>query len=390
MKNSSSDPSTPTTPILLAGYPDRYPNVYHKIHMKIGDMTVYFNDLRGYSAVIVRNIEIDRTKQAANVIDVFCPEDLVPAAKLSSNRNISFAQAAAELLKNRNITEVVSDQMLPLLFVDILGASGISIKCDLNLGIIERRMKDAREIGHLRNAQKQTESAINYAYEIIRDCDANNRGELIHAGSPLTSDRLRAAIAKHLMDQGFGSPYGSIVAGGPQGADCHHSGEGVLHEGQPIILDVFPIDITTRYHGDCTRTLCRGIIPELLIEMHEAVLQAKKAAFAACSAAVTGAEVHNAAVQVFRQRGYHIGLPHADAGDDTVFYPHGTGHGIGLEVHEPPLLDDRGEQLVEGDVVTIEPALYCKSVGGVRVEDMGVVRADYCENLNSLNEGLWW
>ena len=69
---------------------------------------------------------------------------------------------------------------------------------------------------------------------------------------------------------------------------------------------------------------------------------------------------------------------------------HGTGHGIGLDVHEPPLLDEGGPALIVGDALTIEPGLYAKAIGGVRVEDMVIVTADGCENLNALPEGLGW
>ncbi|MEM7232018.1 MAG: M24 family metallopeptidase, partial [Planctomycetota bacterium] len=67
-----------------------------------------------------------------------------------------------------------------------------------------------------------------------------------------------------------------------------------------------------------------------------------------------------------------------------------TGHGIGLDVHEPPLLDRGGPELVLGDALTIEPGLYSKAVGGVRVEDMVIVTEDGCVNLNSLPETLDW
>jgi Xaa-Pro aminopeptidase len=70
--------------------------------------------------------------------------------------------------------------------------------------------------------------------------------------------------------------------------------------------------------------------------------------------------------------------------------PHGTGHGIGLDVHEPPLLDMNGPPLLVGDVVTIEPGLYCHALGGVRVEDMVLVTINGCENFNTLPEGLTW
>ena len=70
--------------------------------------------------------------------------------------------------------------------------------------------------------------------------------------------------------------------------------------------------------------------------------------------------------------------------------PHGTGHGIGLDVHEPPLLDRNGPTLLAGDVVTIEPGLYSNATGGVRIEDMVLVTDQGCDTFNELPEGLTW
>ncbi|MCA9282113.1 MAG: M24 family metallopeptidase, partial [Phycisphaerales bacterium] len=88
--------------------------------------------------------------------------------------------------------------------------------------------------------------------------------------------------------------------------------------------------------------------------------------------------------------GYKLGLPPTDAPDTFCSMAHGTGHGVGLDVHEPPLLDDGGPTLVVGECLTIEPGLYCKSIGGVRVEDMVIVTESGCDNLNTIHEGLDW
>ena len=99
-------------------------------------------------------------------------------------------------------------------------------------------------------------------------------------------------------------------------------------------------------------------------------------------------DVHEATIAVIRQHGFAIGLPADDAPDTYCAMVHGTGHGVGLEVHEPPLLDKGGPVLVVGDAVTVEPGLYCKAIGGVRLEDLVVVTDDGCENLNRLPEEL--
>jgi Xaa-Pro aminopeptidase len=124
--------------------------------------------------------------------------------------------------------------------------------------------------------------------------------------------------------------------------------------------------------------------------MHAAVAQAKAAATASVRAGVTGQSVHEATSKSIVASGFHMGFPPAGADDDFASMTHGTGHGLGLEVHEPPLLAHGGPELLVGDVVTIEPGLYCKSIGGVRLEDMVVVTDDGCLNLNSLPEGLDW
>jgi Xaa-Pro aminopeptidase len=173
-------------------------------------------------------------------------------------------------------------------------------------------------------------------------------------------------------------------------ADCHNLGSGPLRTGQPVIIDVFPRDRVTLYHGDCTRTVVHGDIPEEIRQMHAAVVQAKTAAIAAVRAGVTGESVHRATAEAIQRGGFQMGLPDDDAPESCCAMIHGTGHGVGLDVHEPPLLDGGGPELVAGDVLTVEPGLYRKDLGGVRVEDMVVVTQDGCENLNRLPESLQW
>ena len=124
--------------------------------------------------------------------------------------------------------------------------------------------------------------------------------------------------------------------------------------------------------------------------MHEAVVAAKAAAERAVRPGISGEVVHRATLEELSRRGYAHGQPPADAPDTWCGMTHGTGHGIGLDVHEPPLLDLKGLPLVEGDALTIEPGLYCKAIGGVRVEDMVIVTRDGCRNLNALPMGLCW
>jgi Xaa-Pro aminopeptidase len=124
--------------------------------------------------------------------------------------------------------------------------------------------------------------------------------------------------------------------------------------------------------------------------MVEAVQKAKAAGCEVIRPGIEGHEVHAATTDVLIAHGYNSGSVPENADPSYTTMPHGTGHGIGLEVHEPPLLDPKGIALVKGDALTVEPGLYRKDLGGVRVEDMVVVTEAGHMNLNVLPEGLDW
>jgi Xaa-Pro aminopeptidase len=192
-----------------------------------------------------------------------------------------------------------------------------------------------------------------------------------------------------LLEKNFYNP-SCIVAGGSDGGDCHELGSGPLRTGEPVIIDIFPLDKESMYNGDCTRTVVHGTVSDELRAMHVAVVAAKVAATKAMKAGVTGEEVHLETIRVLEEHGYKEGLPKDTDPGSFCSMPHGTGHGIGLDVHEPPLLDRNGAVLLAGDVITIEPGLYCHAIGGIRIEDMVLVTEDGCENFNTLPEGLTW
>ena len=163
--------------------------------------------------------------------------------------------------------------------------------------------------------------------------------------------------------------------------------DGELRTGEPVIVDIFPRYRKTRYNGDCTRTVVHGEIPDEVQRMHAAVRAAKLAAEQTIAAGVTGEAVHLATVQAMQSAGYAFGLPAANAPLSYCALTHGTGHGIGLDVHEPPLLDIKGPALLVGEALTVEPGLYRRDLGGVRIEDMVVVTKHGCDNLNTLSDG---
>ena len=377
-------------PTIRAGVPAINKAVYHAIRFLAHDPAVYITVPIGdrvRRVLIVRDVELERARKLTTADRVYCPADFAPPEGLSGDREIATAQAAATCLTRHGVRRVLADRSFSLLFAEQLREAGVEVVLDPDLGQADRRRKDEAEVAALRQAQLDTESAIAMACHTICHANARADGVLLHEGQPLTSERVMTMIDLHLIKLGYSND-GSIVAGGPIGADCHHSGAGELRTGQPVMVDIFPRSKATLYHGDCTRTVVHGEVSDTVRHMHATVLAAKNAAEAATREGVTGDSVHQATVAAMKAGGVHIGFEPADAKPDLLFLPHGTGHGLGLDLKEPPLLDFKGIELVAGDAVTIEPAVYCRAIGGVRLEDLYIVRDVGCENLNTLPQGL--
>ncbi len=379
---------------VMAGIPELNAGFYWRARFTLMDPCARVEVKDGATprtTLIVRDIEMERARAHAKADEIKCPRDFAPAAGLSGDREIATAQALTECVKRTGARTVRADRSLPLVYADELRRGGITVELDCDMAVLARRSKDEQEIGWLHEAQRVTEEAMRMACEMVARAEAGADGTLRSGGSALTCEGLRERIALFLTGKGYEAP-ASIVAGGPQGSDCHERGSGALRTSEPVIIDIFPRNRATLYNGDCTRTVVHGAIPPEVARMHGAVARAKRAATSATCAGATGDTVHRATVASLEQSGYpfNSGGPPAGAPQSWCGLVHGTGHGVGISVHEAPLLDFKGVSLLVGDCVTIEPGLYCQAIGGIRLEDMVVVTADGTRNLNSLPEGLSW
>jgi len=201
---------------------------------------------------------------------------------------------------------------------------------------------------------------------------------LHHGGEMLTSERLRSELRQFLMNKQC-SLDETIIACGQAAADPHDIGSGPLRTDEPILLDIYP-QHKSGYWGDMSRTFVRGSPSSEFLEMYRTTREAFETALdvLADGAGVTGAGVHNAVCDVFEQAGY----PTIQDGDVDEGFLHSTGHAIGLELHEPPRLVRGTEKLAPGTVLTVEPGLYDREHGGVRIEDMVVVQENGYRNMN--------
>ncbi|RZH66966.1 M24 family metallopeptidase [Natrinema altunense] len=199
-----------------------------------------------------------------------------------------------------------------------------------------------------------------------------------------TESELAAEIDRLLAAHGGEEPaFETIVAAGPNGArPHHHSGSRPIEAGDPIVLDFgafVAADLeggTGRYPGDQTRTIVVGDPPATYEHVHDTVREAQEAAIDAVEPGVEAGAIDRAARSVIEAAGY---------GDAFV---HRTGHGVGLEVHEPPyIVAGNDRELEPGMVFSVEPGIYLDGQFGVRIEDLVVVTDDGAERLNDTPRG---
>ena len=334
----------------------------------------------GQVHLLVRGLDRGLARESSRADSVQSSSDFNRRAKVEQfGETKADHRVVAEFLAQHNAEAVAVPARFPLGRADGLRALGITVEAEDEAPIGDSRaIKTSTEIDHIRSAQRATEAAMKRAEELL--CSADASGEILQLeGKPLTSERIKRAIELTLVSEGCALE-DTIVAGGAQAAHPHERGSGPLRPHEPIVIDIFPRDKTTRYHADMTRTFCVGAPSENARAWYDLTHDALETALSLIQPGVTGEEVHEAVCAVFEEAG--IPTTRSDEGTETGF-THGTGHGVGLEVHEAPRLSTNGGPLEPGHVVTVEPGLYDPDVGGIRIEDLVVVTEDGYENLTT-------
>ncbi|MDD1653272.1 MAG: M24 family metallopeptidase [Methanomicrobiales archaeon] len=240
-----------------------------------------------------------------------------------------------------------------------------------------RAVKRKDEVREIRKVLLAAEAAVGRAIRII--ARATVQGGILHRdGKPLTSEMIRQEMHLLLLTRGCRAQ-DTIVACGPDSAVPHLRGDGPLREGEPIVIDLFPRDELTGYCADLSRTVAKGEPDMKVVEMYQAVREAKRLAASRAKPGVEGADLHQMVVECFAEQGFE---------STTRGFIHSLGHGVGLEVHEDPSLGPGGGPLSAGNIFTLEPGLYYPEVGGVRLEDMALLSPRGCTVLSKLGERL--
>jgi Xaa-Pro aminopeptidase len=369
------------TDVLIHADTVREPAMRHEVPLTVPDAFLYVEH-EGRRSVVVTAFERDRIGEAAPDIEVLTPERFGWDELLRGGTPVVEASLEVYLRAARElgVTEAAVPARFPVELADHLRANGITIRVEHDLFEDRRRSKNATEIEGLRRAQRAAEAALDAARAMLREAEPGAGGALQLDGEPLTSERIKAAMDRVLLVHGtVADEY--VVAPGAQGAVVHDMGHGPISAGEAVVFDLWPRDRETAVYTDMTRTYVVGEVPGEIRDYHRLCKEALDRTTEAVRPGVNGRALMQIACDLFAAAGYPTQLT-KKPGEvlDSGFF-HGLGHGVGLEVHEQPRLSVVGDDLVPGDVITLEPGLYRAGYGGVRLEDILLVTDDGVETV---------
>lgn len=325
--------------------------------------------------LLMSDLERDRARAQAAVDAVLPIRTYEERARQSGVERPGMLDALQELLKERRISRLLVPGSFPIEQGDGLRERGFRLQVKREPFFEERVVKSPAEVEAITQALRKTERAMDVAIGAIREAEVRD-GALWWRGEVLTSEGLKRLIARELLDAGLVALH-TIVACGEDACDPHDEGSGPLYAGQAIILDIFPRDLKSQYFADITRTVVKGRASEALHRMYRAVASGQEVAFGLIRDGGEGELIHRTVQETLEGQGFQTG----EVNGRMQGFFHGTGHGLGLEIHELPRVSKVKATLRAGNVVTVEPGLYYSGLGGIRIEDVVVVTETGCQNL---------
>jgi Xaa-Pro aminopeptidase len=340
-----------------------------------------FLEQNGKRTLVLSDLEIGRGRKQAKADEFVSFNKLEREVQGKSKKSPPYQKVLAHFLRKRGVRSTIVPANFPLGYAQELAANKIRLHTTNGLFWPKREAKSDDELAMIGRALRITETGLKRAMEVLARSTIARGKKLRWSGQTLTSELLRAEIDTAILHAG-GIPNGTIVAGGDQACDPHERGHGPLYANSLIILDVFPRDAKTGYFGDLTRTVLRGRASDAQRKLWETVKAGQALALKRVKAGVDGMTIHKAIQEFFTKRGFGTEVRQ---GQNVGFF-HGTGHGLGLEIHEYPRLQK--VTLKDRQVLTVEPGLYYPGLGGARQEDVVVVTKTGCKILSRFPKQL--
>ncbi len=332
----------------------------------------------GKTTAILNPLEIDRARRVASIDELLDSSLLEKKLTPKLRRKPALIGLVADLLAGRGIRSVSVPGSFSHADAVALRKKRIGVSVE-QVFFPERELKSDWEVQQIIRAQRQAESGLARGLEVLRASKPGRGSVLVWAGTKLTSEILRGEIDAAVIRAG-GLPANTIVAGGNQACDPHERGSGPLKAGSAIILDIFPRDQKNGYFGDLTRTVVRGRASDELRNLYQTVLGAQQRVLRSIRPGADGGKLQREVQDFFVSKGY---TTRQDKGRWVGFF-HGTGHSLGLEIHEAPRF--AATIFKSGQIMTVEPGLYYPGIGGVRIEDLVLVTDRGIRNLTKVEK----
>ena len=342
-------------------------------HFTTSDPFVFFKKPGERGVIIVSQMETGRASREAIAAVMTRTQAGLPDILKTENDPY---RATAKMIAGQVGKKILIPPDFPVALANSL-SEYCTIQVDKGTVRSMRAKKSKNEIQLMKNVQKATEKAMNFAVSLVKKASVK-KGILYIDKKPLTSEFIKFSMHCLLLQYGCAA-VDTIVSCGEETAIPHMTGTGPLRSCEPIVIDLFPVEENSGYYADMTRTIVKGDPTPEIIEMYTALREAKRLGIAGVKAGVSGADIHQLVVDFFKDTGYE---------SNSRGFIHNLGHGVGLQIHELPTVGPSGKTLISGNVITIEPGLYYPGIGGVRLEDIGVVTKTGFENFTVFPEEL--
>ena len=368
--------------ILLVSASEGDSNMLYAAGFFVPDPFIFFQH-KQTSYVVMSDLEIDRAKKQAHADRVLSLSLYQKRLREKATTTPATIDVLDLLFRERGIRSLIVPANFSALLADQLRSKGFTVQIKRDPFFAQRETKDAAEVRHITESLRVAKLGLEAGIRALKRAKIGRDRYLYLNRSRLTSETLKTIVNTTIMAQGW-LPSHTIISSGNQCVDPHHEGTGPIRAHTSIIFDIFPRSQKNGYFGDLSRTLVRGRATDKLKEIYSTVQAGQQLGFAMIRDGINGRDVHQKILDLFKTRGFPTGKIN---GRMQGFF-HGTGHGLGLDIHEPPRIAPVEATLRTGHVVTVEPGLYYLGVGGVRLEDVVLVTEKGNRNLTDCPQFL--
>ncbi|MDR4504682.1 MAG: Xaa-Pro peptidase family protein [Candidatus Scalindua sp.] len=361
--------------LLIIADSEKDSNMFYATGFSAPDPFIYLQYV-DKKIMVIHDLEIDRAKSQSKTEKVLSLSKYEKIAARQNRKPPELIETVMVILNEIKIKKLIVPENFSIKYADALRKNGFELEVRQEPLFPAREIKNKQEIRYITRVLRTTEKVLSKAIDSIANSSIKNGFLYTRHGKAITSESVKKMINVELMKNSCTAKH-TIVSCHEQSCEPHNVGSGPLRANESIIFDVFPKDEETGYYADISRTIVRGKASLSLKNMYKAIESAQNLVFKLAKSGADGSNIHSKVVHHLKSLGYTTGK----TGGRMRGFFHGTGHGVGLDLHETPRISRSKYTLMAGNVVTVEPGLYYPGIGGVRLEDMIHITDDGCINL---------